>query len=269
MLCKLYTTSTETTDLLVLIDGPNNVVLSEVERVLAAAHHYDALCRLYRARGEDSKLLDVWSRCGSAPSSSIYAHALTQGNPSRRLATGEIVGEDVPDPLSSMFTYLQEKRDRALAQCWGVWLIKWDSGRALRVSLHNGGDSRNSRDVLIIFCLTQLLTTVGANKRSTKVPAVLSDDAALLEQIQATDPAAGAQFLEYLVFQRRSQVRTVSIRPIARFFSPFRSSHGGRPSSSLFVVRRIAHSASVGLHGAGGRLPGGRGDDEALARQGR
>ena len=51
-----------------------------------------------------------------------------------RLVTGEIMDEDVPDPLWNMFTYLQERKDRALAQEWGVWLIKWDSERALKVS---------------------------------------------------------------------------------------------------------------------------------------
>lgn len=52
-----------------------------------------------------------------------------------RLVTGEIMDEDVSDPLANMFTYLQEKRDKALAQEWGVWLVKWDSERALKVSL--------------------------------------------------------------------------------------------------------------------------------------
>ena len=62
VLCKLYTGSDETTDLLALIDGPNDVVLPEVEPVLISASRYDALCRLYKSRGEDKKLLDVWSR---------------------------------------------------------------------------------------------------------------------------------------------------------------------------------------------------------------
>ena len=37
VLCKLYTGSDETTDLLALIDGPNDVVLPEVEPVLISA----------------------------------------------------------------------------------------------------------------------------------------------------------------------------------------------------------------------------------------
>lgn len=63
VLGKLYTVSNETTDLLALIDGPNDVLLPEIEPALLAAGRYDALCRLYKARGAEEKLLDVWYRC--------------------------------------------------------------------------------------------------------------------------------------------------------------------------------------------------------------
>lgn len=43
---------------------------------------------------------------------------------------GEIIDEDVPDPLGNMFIYLQEKRDQALAKEWGLWLI--DGTRSVR-----------------------------------------------------------------------------------------------------------------------------------------
>lgn len=47
--------------------------------------------------------------------------------------TGEWADEDVRDPLGSMFAFLSERRDRALAQRWGIWLLKWDQDRAMRV----------------------------------------------------------------------------------------------------------------------------------------
>ena len=50
-----------------------------------------------------------------------------------RLVTGEWVDEDVRDPLSSMFTFLSEKRDKALAQQWGLWLLKYDQDKAMKV----------------------------------------------------------------------------------------------------------------------------------------
>ena len=63
VLAKLYTKSGETTDLLALIDGPNDVVLAEVEAVLVEAHSFDVLCRIYTTRGETQKLLEAWSKC--------------------------------------------------------------------------------------------------------------------------------------------------------------------------------------------------------------
>ena len=50
-----------------------------------------------------------------------------------RLVAGEVIDEDVHDPLESMFTYLTEKKDKDLIQEWGVWLLKWDSERAMKV----------------------------------------------------------------------------------------------------------------------------------------
>jgi len=40
---------------------------------------------------------------------------------------------DIPDPLSSMFSLLAEKRNRQLTQQWGIWLTKKDPGRTLKV----------------------------------------------------------------------------------------------------------------------------------------
>lgn len=62
VLAKLYTTGGETTDLLALIEGPNDIVVEEVENLFAGSHRYDALCKLYRNRGEETKLLNVWAK---------------------------------------------------------------------------------------------------------------------------------------------------------------------------------------------------------------
>ena len=37
------------------------------------------------------------------------------------------------DPLSSMVNFLTEKRDKAMVQEWGVWLLKYDNDRAMKV----------------------------------------------------------------------------------------------------------------------------------------
>lgn len=61
------------------------------------------------------------------------------------------------------------------------------------------------------------------------------EDIALLEQIQEANPAAGAQYLEYLVLQRRSSVSTPS--PSSFSFAQFVS-----------LVKRITHEISLGLY---------------------
>lgn len=62
VLARLYTRAGEPTDLLALIDGPNDVLLAEIEPDLVGAQRVDALCRLYAARGAHRKLLEAWSR---------------------------------------------------------------------------------------------------------------------------------------------------------------------------------------------------------------
>ncbi len=127
----MYTSAGETTDLLALIGGPNDVLLPEIESNLVEARRYDALCRLYRNREENAKLLDAWSRYAFL--SLLNPLSLSNFRTSFRLIAGDWVDEDVHDPLSSMSTFLSEKRDKALVQEWGVWLLKYDSERALKV----------------------------------------------------------------------------------------------------------------------------------------
>jgi hypothetical protein len=80
--------------------------------------------------------------CGFIPSyvpSDIDHYSL------RRIVEGEWTDEDIADPLSSMFAFLTEKRDRKLTQQWGIWLTKRDPERALKVS------SEQSTGVLILL----------------------------------------------------------------------------------------------------------------------
>ena len=69
MLAKLYTQLEKERDLLALVQEPNSVVLSEVEGLLEDADQFSALCALYRRDGDDRKLLDLWSKYVSIPSS--------------------------------------------------------------------------------------------------------------------------------------------------------------------------------------------------------
>lgn len=111
VLAKLYAEFEKTHELYTLLAEPNEVVVAELEPVLKETGQYNALCMLYRQRGEDLKLLDVWAK----------------------LVEGQWTDEDIKDPLSEITTLLAEKRDRALTQKWGLWLTRIDPERGLKV----------------------------------------------------------------------------------------------------------------------------------------
>ncbi len=62
VLAKLYTESEDISELNKLIEEPNEILLSELEPYLTRYKRIGVLCRLYKQRGEDLKLLEVWSR---------------------------------------------------------------------------------------------------------------------------------------------------------------------------------------------------------------
>lgn len=59
---KILAESEETVELYTLIDGPNDVVLSEVEKPLKKNGQYNALCKFYERRGYEGKLLQAWAQ---------------------------------------------------------------------------------------------------------------------------------------------------------------------------------------------------------------
>ncbi|KAI0035780.1 hypothetical protein K488DRAFT_76361 [Vararia minispora EC-137] len=93
-----------------------------------------------------------------------------------KIADGEWTDPEIPDPISSMVALLVARRNRALTQQWGVWLTAKDPERALKLLTTQGGRRKVSADA----------------------------DLATLQQIRATNPEAGAKFLEYLVLQKHS-----------------------------------------------------------------
>ncbi|TFK48950.1 hypothetical protein OE88DRAFT_1633535 [Heliocybe sulcata] len=158
VLTKMHAENGDTPELHKMLDSDNDVLLEEVEPILIQSHQFNVLCKLYRQRGQERKLLDAWAK----------------------LAEGEWADEDLPDPLTTMFDYLSEKRDRALIQRWGVWFSTKDPERGLKLLI--------SRD---------------AGKRAGKA----EDELALLERLRDASPVAAAQYLQHLVLQRRSTNR--------------------------------------------------------------
>ena len=62
VLAKLYAEFEKTKDLYTLLQEPNDIAVSEVEPLLQRTGQYNALCILYRQRGDDLKLLDTWAK---------------------------------------------------------------------------------------------------------------------------------------------------------------------------------------------------------------
>ncbi|KJA17616.1 hypothetical protein HYPSUDRAFT_46248 [Hypholoma sublateritium FD-334 SS-4] len=163
VLVKLYAEFEKTKELYAHLATPHDVYLPEVEPVLQKSGQYNALCILYKQRGDDLKQLDVWSK----------------------LIEGQWTDDDIKDPLSQMINLLAEKRDRALTQQWGLWLTKLDPESGLKLLMPKDNGKRRERP---------------------------EEDIALLEQIQDANPAAAAQYLEYLVLQRRSTSRELHMK---------------------------------------------------------
>ncbi|KAJ3492453.1 hypothetical protein NLJ89_g11233 [Agrocybe chaxingu] len=163
VLAKLYAEFEKTKELYALLQEPNDVSIPEVEPTLQKEGQYNALCMLYKQKGEDLKLLDTWAK----------------------LIEGEWTDDDIQDPLSQMIALLAEKKDKALTQRWGLWLTKRDPERGLKLLMPRDTGKRKERP---------------------------EEDIALLEQIQEANAAAGAQYLEYLVLQRRSSSKELHMR---------------------------------------------------------
>ncbi|KAJ2919054.1 hypothetical protein MD484_g1318, partial [Candolleomyces efflorescens] len=99
-----------------------------------------------------------------------------------KIVDGEWVDQDVPEPLLQMISLLTNKRDKALTQRWAIWLTKRDPEAGIR-----------------------LLTTLrdASTGRRKKERVNLEHDRDLLRQLSEANPAAGKQYLEHILFQKR------------------------------------------------------------------
>ncbi|KAJ7774892.1 hypothetical protein B0H16DRAFT_1508739 [Mycena metata] len=97
-----------------------------------------------------------------------------------KLVEGEWTDDDIRDPIEEIMNLLNSSKNRALIQKWGLWLTRRDPERGIKLLMP---------------------------RESGKRPQRPEDDLSLLEQIREANPAAGAQFLEYLVLQKRSSSR--------------------------------------------------------------
>ncbi|KAF8155687.1 hypothetical protein B0H34DRAFT_714373 [Crassisporium funariophilum] len=134
VLVKLYAQFEKTKELYALLQEPNDVSIPEVETVLQETGQYNALCILYKQRGDDLKLLDAWAK----------------------LIEGQWTDDDIKDPQSQMIALLAEKRDRPLTQRWGIWLTKRDPERGLKLLMPRDTGKRRERPEEDIALLEQI-----------------------------------------------------------------------------------------------------------------
>lgn len=71
VLAKLYTESDEITELIKLLEEPNDILLSDLEPALIRSRRVSPLCRLYKQRGENLKLLEAYSKSVPYPPTNV------------------------------------------------------------------------------------------------------------------------------------------------------------------------------------------------------
>lgn len=87
VLVKLYAQFEMKKELITLLQGLNDVSISEVEPVLQATGQYNALCLLYKQQGDNIKLLECWAKYAlSSFSFGLGLNKVTQAN--RRSVVG-------------------------------------------------------------------------------------------------------------------------------------------------------------------------------------
>ncbi|KZO91652.1 hypothetical protein CALVIDRAFT_340783 [Calocera viscosa TUFC12733] len=91
------------------------------------------------------------------------------------IADGVWEEDDVPNPIARVAELVQISRNRDVVQKYGLWLLRKDPALGLK------------------------LFTTRDPKRAVKI-----DEQLVLDEMMHFDEAAGEQFLEYLIFQRRN-----------------------------------------------------------------
>ncbi|TEB34039.1 hypothetical protein FA13DRAFT_1626310 [Coprinellus micaceus] len=165
VLAKLYARQEKTSELYDLLLSSNSVVLSEVEDVFKSTGQYNAICIMYQKGGE----------VNDEKLLEIWS----------KVVEGEWVDPDIPEPLLQMVSLLTQKRDKALTQRWAIWLTKRDPEAGIKL-------------------LTTLRDPTTSGKRRNRDKSSLEDDMAMMQQLGEANPAAASQYLEYILFQKRT-----------------------------------------------------------------
>ncbi|KAG8903936.1 hypothetical protein FRC01_008933 [Tulasnella sp. 417] len=110
-LLKLYIEENQTPQMMALVNMSENVVVTEVEALLIEHHKFTVLSKLYEKKGDESKLLEIWTK----------------------VVDGEWKDPALANPLPRIKDLLMETKDRVLVQRYGIWLIRHDPEASLKL----------------------------------------------------------------------------------------------------------------------------------------
>ncbi|BGP09381.1 hypothetical protein JCM10049v2_005249 [Rhodotorula toruloides] len=110
-LVKLLAEQSRPDDIRVLLAGPHDCVVKQVEQALLDAGLYQLLASILLEKGETMRVLDIWSR----------------------IIDGEYTDGSFEDGLQSMFDLTWRSKDKSLVEKYGLWMLKHDQSRALRL----------------------------------------------------------------------------------------------------------------------------------------
>ncbi|GAA5904811.1 hypothetical protein JCM8208_001362 [Rhodotorula glutinis] len=110
-LVRLFAEQRRPDDIRVLLAGPNDCVLAEVQGALHEAGMYALLAGVLRERGETARVLDIWTK----------------------IIDGEYSDSTFSDGVHKVFDLVWRSKDKALIEKYGLWLLRHDVDRALRL----------------------------------------------------------------------------------------------------------------------------------------
>ncbi|GAA5939746.1 hypothetical protein JCM3775_001615 [Rhodotorula graminis] len=110
-LVRLFAEQHRPDDIRVLLAGPNDCVLAEVEGALHDAGMHALLAGVLKERGETGRVLDIWTR----------------------IVDGEYSDPTFSDGVHKVFDLVWRSKDKGLIEKYGLWLLRHDVDRALRL----------------------------------------------------------------------------------------------------------------------------------------
>lgn len=110
-LARLLAEKKQATELLELINGPNDCVLPSLEPALLEAGLYQLLASILLKRGEVSRTLDIWTK----------------------IVEGVYDDSSFTDGLQQIFDLLWTTKDKAVVEKYGIWLLQRERALGLKV----------------------------------------------------------------------------------------------------------------------------------------